>query len=100
MPGRMEFQFAVPKSGSPPVRRDPDAPLRILIMADFSGRGSREAPATRPDLASRPLLALDVDHFDAVMARLAPTLQRPLATTGAAKPTVTETQPATKPAAG
>ena len=83
MLGRMEFQFAVPKSGSTPVRRDPDVPLRILIMADFSGRGSREAPAAKPDLVSRPLLALDVDHFDAVMARLAPTLQLPLATTGA-----------------
>ena len=83
MPGRMEFQFVVPKSGWTPVRRDPDAPLRILIMADFSGRGQREPPTTGLDLANRAPLAVDVDRLSAVMARLKPTLRLPLATTGA-----------------
>ena len=83
MPGRMEFDFTLPKSTATPTHRDPTASPRILIMADFSGRGSREAPVARPDFASRPLLALNVDHFDTIMARLELILQLPLATTGA-----------------
>ena len=79
MPGRMEFQLNLPKSAPTPSRRDSDAPPRFLIMADFSGRGSRETPAARPDLASRPLLAMDADRFNAVMARLEPALRLPLA---------------------
>ena len=79
MPGRMEFQLNSPQSAPTPTRRDSDAPPRLLIMGDFSGRGQREAPAARPDLASRPLLAVDADRFNAVMARLEPALRLPLA---------------------
>jgi type VI secretion system protein ImpC len=76
----MEFQFTLPKSGSTSARRNSDAPLRLLVMADFSGRAHREAPAAPVDLASRPLLAVDADRFNAVMARMAPTLRLPLET--------------------
>ena len=79
MPGRMEFQLNLPKSAPTPIRRDSDAPPRILIMADFSGRAHREPPAVGPDLASRPLLMVDADRFNTVMARLEPTLRLPLA---------------------
>ena len=75
MPGRMEFSLNLPQSAMNPARRDPDAPLRFLIMADFSGRADRETPGPLADLASRPLLAVDVDTLDAVMARLAPKLR-------------------------
>ena len=75
MPGRMEFQLNLPKSAANPVRRDHGAPLRLLIMADFSGRADRETPGPLADLASRPLLTVDVDSLDAVMARLAPKLR-------------------------
>ncbi|MCP5126568.1 MAG: type VI secretion system contractile sheath large subunit [Gammaproteobacteria bacterium] len=76
MPGRMEFQFNVPKSRiNSPTRRNPATPLHILIMADFSARAHREAPGPLIDLANRPLLAVDVDNLDAVMARLAPKLR-------------------------
>ncbi len=93
MPGRMEFQFAVPKSASTPTRRDPDAPLRILILGDFGGRGQREPSTTLVDLASRSLLAVDVDNLNAVMARLAPKLRLPLnAETGGTAITVGFTQ--------
>ena len=78
MPGRMELQFTLPKSTPLSPRREADAPLRILIMADFSGRAHREASAEPPDLASRPLLPVDVDHFDTVMARFSPKLSLPL----------------------
>ena len=75
MPGRMEFQLNLPKSTIDPVRRDPAAPLRLLIMADFSGRANRETPGPLADLANRPLLTVDIDNLDAVMARMAPKLR-------------------------
>ncbi len=83
MPGRMEFQLNLPKSAANPNRRDPTAPLRLLIMADFSGRAHRETPVPLADLASRPLLPVDVDNLDAVMARLAPKLRLAGAESGA-----------------
>lgn len=83
MPGRMEFQFSLSQPVSTPPRRDPDAPPRILIMANFSGHRFREPSTGQPDLASRSPLAVDVDRLNAVMARLEPTLRLPLATTGA-----------------
>ena len=52
--------------------------LYTSIMADFSGRADREAPTDLFDLASRPLLPVDVDHFDPVMARFSPKLSLPL----------------------
>ena len=48
MPSRMEFQLNLPKSVASPMRREADAPLRMLIMADFSGRAHQEAPAVLP----------------------------------------------------
>ncbi|MFZ1828429.1 MAG: type VI secretion system contractile sheath large subunit, partial [Candidatus Competibacteraceae bacterium] len=83
MPGRMEFQLNLPKSVAVPTRRDPAAPLRLLIMADFSGRAHRETPVPLADLASRPLLPVDVDNLDAVMTRLAPRLRLAGAESGA-----------------
>ncbi|HOW76557.1 MAG TPA: type VI secretion system contractile sheath large subunit [Candidatus Competibacteraceae bacterium] len=84
MPSRMEFQLNLPKSATNPVRRDPTAPLRFLIMADFSGRADRETPGPLADLASRPLLTVDVDSLDAVMARLTPKLRLAGAESGSA----------------
>ena len=84
MPGRMEFSLNLPQSAMNPARRDPDAPLCFLIMADFSGRADRETPGPLADLASRPLLTVDVDSLDAVMARLAPKLRRVGAESGSA----------------
>jgi type VI secretion system protein ImpC len=75
MPGRMEFQFELPRSASRPHRRDSDTPLRVLVMADFSGRARRENPSALLELSSRPLLAANADNLDAVMARLAPKLR-------------------------
>ena len=74
MPGRMEFQFELPRSALPSRRREADTPLRVLVMADFSGRARRESSATPPDLATRPLRVVDVDTLDAVMARMVPQL--------------------------
>jgi type VI secretion system ImpC/EvpB family protein/type VI secretion system ImpB/VipA family protein len=78
----MEFQLNLSQSVATRTRRDADAPLRMLIMADFSGRAHREAPVVLPGLADRPVLAVDVDRLTAVMARLAPTVQLPIGETG------------------
>ncbi|MFZ4790703.1 MAG: type VI secretion system contractile sheath domain-containing protein [Candidatus Competibacteraceae bacterium] len=81
MPSRMEFQLNLTQSIATRTRHDDDAPLRMLIMADFSGRAHREAPMVSPDLADRPVLAVDVDRLTAVMARLTPTVQLPVGAT-------------------
>ena len=75
MPGRMEFSLNLPPSPSNPPRRQPAAPLRFLIMADFSGRADREMPGPLDDLSSRPLLTVDADSLDSAMSRLAPKLR-------------------------
>ena len=79
MPARMEFTVNLPRSAPPAQPVAADAPLRILVMADFSGRSQREPAANRLDLDNRPLLDVDVDTLDAVMARLAPQLRLPVA---------------------
>lgn len=83
MPSRMEFQLNLPKSVIRPIRREADAPLRMLIMADFSGCAHQETPAVLPDLADRPVPAVDVDSLNTVMARLAPMVHLPVGATGA-----------------
>ena len=75
MPGRMEFSLNLPLSTPRPPRRSPAAPLRFLIMADFSGRADREMPGPLDDLSSRPLLTVDADSLDSAMSRLAPKLR-------------------------
>lgn len=52
-------------------RRVEEAPLRILVLGDFAGRGSREG-ARLGDLAARRPLRVDLD---AVFASLAPELE-------------------------
>lgn len=78
MPGRMEFQLNLPQSAPTSQRRVAGEPLRMLVMADFSGRAGREAPGPLADLSDRPLLAVNADNLNAVMARLAPRLRLPL----------------------
>src|SRR4051812_21052831 len=65
MPGRMEFEFGFGRNSRP---RDEEAPMRLLVLGDFSGAPSSE----RPPLASRPTLNIDVDNVDDVMRRLRP----------------------------
>ena len=77
MPGRMEFELGLGRSAAP--RRAAGAPMRLLILGDFSG-----APmAERRPLAQRPTHAVDVDSLDttpappvaAVVALLADTIR-------------------------
>ena len=74
-PGRFEFEFDFGKSQSG-LRRDPDAPLSILVLADFSGRAQR---GVCQPLAARQVIGLDCDNFDRVLAAISPALKLPLA---------------------
>ncbi|MET0383790.1 MAG: type VI secretion system contractile sheath small subunit, partial [Burkholderiaceae bacterium] len=47
------------------------APLRIVVLGDFSGRPASE----RPPLAERRTMRIDVDTIDAQFARLAPSVE-------------------------
>jgi type VI secretion system protein ImpC len=72
MPGRMgfEFRFSEPRARDT-FRRREDSAMRILVMGDFSGRGvCGVAPAA--ELASRPIVSVDVDNFDQAFSRFAP----------------------------
>ena len=66
MPGRMEFTLGL--NDTPPPRRRDDAPRRLLVMGDFSGRPAAE----RRPLADRPTIKVDIDSLDAAIARLKP----------------------------
>lgn len=66
MPARLQFEF----HPAPSARRSPHGRLRMLLMGDFSGR----AAADRQPLDARPIHRVDIDNFDAVLARVAPTL--------------------------
>src|ERR1035438_924401 len=49
-----------------PVKPASEAPLRILLFGDFSGRANRGAPAP----PSRKPVMIDRDNFDQVMAHM------------------------------
>src|SRR5262249_41576581 len=73
MPGRIgfDFQFSQPRSSS---AWSEESPMRILVMGDFSGRGSRGVRSAA-DLASRPVVSVDIDKFEQVLSRLGPALR-------------------------
>lgn len=64
MPGRMDFSFGFSTSRSRP--REPEQPLRILILSDLSGS------TERGELASRKPFRIDVDNFDGRFGALFP----------------------------
>ena len=70
MPGRMEFEFELGRTGKGRPRDD-GTPLRLLLLGDFSGKPAAE----RPPLAARPTHKVEVDTLDAVMQRIGPRLQ-------------------------
>jgi len=53
-----------PGAQSPAVELDPDAPFRILLMGDFSGKGGSEWKAVE----------IDRDNFDKVMETISPNM--------------------------
>lgn len=65
------FQFNFGSGDATP--REPDAPMRLLLLGDFSGQTAAE----RTPLAQRPPLRVDIDSLDRVLAKLAPRVQTP-----------------------
>jgi type VI secretion system protein ImpC len=68
MPGGLDFDFTF---GSAPraTRREPDSPLRILVLGSFSGRSQ-----PGDDLAQRPVRRMDLDTFDVALRQSAPAI--------------------------
>lgn len=66
-----DFEFR-PHPGA--KRRADAAPLRILVLGDFAGRGTR-SDACVGDLSTRRPLRVDIDEIDAAFVRLAPELE-------------------------
>lgn len=66
MSQRHSFDLGFGPKGATP--HEPDAPMRLLLIGDFSGRAS----ADRPPLATRPTMRVDLDTVDKVFAKLAP----------------------------
>jgi type VI secretion system protein ImpC len=55
-----------------PGRVEEDAPFRILLAADFSGRAARDLAEAGAALGERKAFRVDLDSLDATIARLAP----------------------------
>jgi type VI secretion system protein ImpC len=79
MPERLRFDFRLGDASTPTAaRRRSDGPMRILVIADFGGRG--DVPdAVRPPLSARRPRPVDVDTFDARLRELAPSVRLPTA---------------------
>jgi len=74
MPGRIGVEVNLGAAGDTRdtlLRRSKT--VRILVLGDFSGRRNRGLEKAA-DLASRPILEVDVDSFGAVFRRLSPCL--------------------------
>lgn len=50
-------------------------PFRILLIGDFSGRGSRQGSPAGAALGDRRPISVDRDNFDRVLSHLRPTLE-------------------------
>ena len=76
MPVKISFDnIALSVGGKPPTSRPRgDAPFRILVLGDFSGRESR---GVCEPLAGRRAVAVDIDNFNGVLARMKPALSLP-----------------------
>jgi type VI secretion system protein ImpC len=77
MAQRMAFELRSRPSSDAPARQIGVSPMRLLLCGDFSGRADQTATSLGDPtpLAGRPALRIDVDNFEAVMARLKPAVQ-------------------------
>lgn len=67
---RQSFNFGFGDIPPGARRIDPEDPFKILVLADFSGRGSRGQRADSAALASLSPVRVEVDTLESVMARL------------------------------
>ena len=71
MADRVKFDVGFHSMGR---RREDDEPIRLLVLADFSGRPAAE----RMPLATRPTHRVDLDNLDEAFLRLHPRLSLPV----------------------
>ncbi|MEN8148216.1 MAG: type VI secretion system contractile sheath large subunit [Planctomycetota bacterium] len=74
MSGGMNFDFTM-RAPDGARRRDAGSPFRILVLSDFSGRGSRGVREDSAAIMSRPVRKVDVDEFYAELERVGPKVQ-------------------------
>ena len=75
MAGGIGFEVGLGAARGPAQRATRRSSRRhILVLGDFTGRRNRGTEATT-DLERRPVVAVDIDRWDAVLARLSPTLR-------------------------
>ncbi len=72
MAAHMEFEYGLRGGGATPQRK-PVSVMRILLMGDFSGHPEEAGP-----LDERAVRQVDVDNFEQLMARYAPSVNLPL----------------------
>ncbi len=76
MSGRFEAEFRFGAQGQRSDGRREEAPtLQIVVLADLGGHAGRVTADPRPPIAERPLVAVDVDNFGEVLARIAPRIE-------------------------
>ena len=75
MSERFEFDFGV-RDRADAKRRPRGAQMRMLVMGDFSGSGTRGL-SDFSDIERRPLVRVDIDNFDAVLRRFSPCINVP-----------------------
>ena len=68
----IEMNFAFGKGPKPKLDQRPDAPMRLLVLGDFGGHGSRTE--VRPGAALRPQ-RVDLDSLPSLFAKIAPRIQ-------------------------
>ena len=74
MAGRIDFEFRFQGGRRPHGKAGADSPMRILVLADFSGLGTGSPATHRTSLAERSTVAVDVDNFEKVLSRFSPRL--------------------------
>jgi type VI secretion system protein ImpC len=68
----IEMNFTFGKGQKPKTDRNPDAPMRLLVLGDFGGHASRAE--VRPGAELRPQ-KVDLDSFALLLGKIAPRIQ-------------------------
>jgi len=71
----MEFEYRFQTRTKETTRRRADAPFRLLVAGDFSGRENRGLLETGDGLAARPVPAVDLNTLETVFSGYAPVLR-------------------------
>ena len=73
---RMQFDFTFNRPRTGRHSPDDESPFRILVLGDFSG-DTRDSEQVARSIGARPIVPVDVDNFDQVLARVKPAVRWP-----------------------